>query len=129
MSVRPGKGALARRAGWASLQQQHEADLAMTHSVTKLGGLRRRDLADVETIELQRAARVAALSLLNARSCGELLRDSGEHRHALNWDAAVDALSEILVRSIGRERLADALDWATDQYWRCQGNDRTTLLN
>ena len=101
----------------------------MTHSATKLGGLRRRDLGDLEAIELQRAARVAALSLLNARSCGELLRDSGERRHALNWDAAVDALSEILVRSIGRERLADALDWASDQYWRCQGNDRTTPLN
>ena len=101
----------------------------MTHSAAKPDGLRYRHLADLEAVELQRAARVAALSLLNARSCGELLRDSGEDRHALNWDAAIDALSEILVRSIGRERLADALDWASDEYWCCQGDNRRTPPN
>lgn len=101
----------------------------MSRPVGKLVGLQNRHIADPEAMELERAARIAALSLLNARSCGDLLRDSGEHRHALNWDAAVDALSEIIAHCIGRERLADALDWASDQYWCCQKHGRNTPFN
>ena len=62
-------------------------------------------------------ARLAALSILNCSNCMKLLRAHGLTDHANNLEAALDALTELLSSELGRERLADAMDWASNELW------------
>lgn len=76
-----------------------------------------------------RGARAAALSILNAKACCELLRAHGEAEHAANFEAALQKALTILGDYLGTEKLAEALDWASDESWGCGPADLTISRN
>ena len=76
-----------------------------------------------------RGARAAALSILNAKACCELLRAHGESEHAANFEAALQKALTILGDYVGPVKLAEALDWASDESWGCASANPTSSRN
>lgn len=76
-----------------------------------------------------RGARAAALSILNAKACCDLLRAHGESEHAANFEAALQKALTILADYLGPVKLAEALDWASDESWGCASADPTSPRN
>ena len=75
-------------------------------------------------------ARIAALSMMHLAACRTLLAAHGRHDHAKNIEAALDAIVEILAGKLGRDRLTQAMDWASGQLWACDAPfDGTTNTN
>ena len=65
------------------------------------------------------SAKLSALWILHGRACVRLLRAHGQEDHAVNFDAALDQITEILAADVGKQTLVDAMDWATDELWEC----------
>lgn len=61
--------------------------------------------------------RVAALWILQGHACANLLRAHGKNTHAEHCDEAMQELMNILAEQIGASRLAEAIDWVTEQTW------------
>lgn len=68
-------------------------------------------------------ARVAALWIMHGMECVKLLRAHGRSRHAANFAEALEELTDILAREVGREELSKAIDWASNVLW---GEDELT---
>ncbi len=64
-------------------------------------------------------ARVAALSMANGAALAKLLRAHGRAAHAANLEAALAEIAEIVSTEVGRQTLAEAMSWVTDQIWNC----------
>ncbi len=60
-------------------------------------------------------ARVAALSMAQCMTMVSLLRASGQNEHAENVEAAMNAVIAIVTDELGREALAQAMRWVSDQ--------------
>lgn len=67
------------------------------------------------------SARVAALGIMQSAACAKLLRAHGRHRHADNFEAALNAFIEIVAGEVGRDKLTAAMNWAANQAWGCDG--------
>jgi propanediol dehydratase small subunit len=74
--------------------------------------------------------RIAALWIVHGRACADLLRTHGRHRHAQNFEEAIAEITEIIAREVGRERLSEAMDWATENLWpNGSGQARSAVRN
>ena len=60
-------------------------------------------------------ARVAALSLAQCNTVVTLLRAHGQTEQADNMEAAISVVVSIVSNELGRETLADAMNWASDE--------------
>ncbi len=60
-------------------------------------------------------ARVAALSLAQCTTVVTLLRAHGQDEHADSMESAIDVVVSIVSNELGRDRLADAIDWASEE--------------
>ena len=60
-------------------------------------------------------ARVAALSLAQCNAVVTLLRAHGQNEHAKNMEAAISVVVSIVSSELGRETLASAMNWASDE--------------
>ena len=69
--------------------------------------------------ERTQTAKLSALWLLHGRACTKLLRAHGEESHAVNFDAALDQIMQILAADVGKRELVEAMDWATEELWDC----------
>lgn len=69
--------------------------------------------------ERMQSAKLSALWLLHGRACAKLLRAHGEDKHAINFDAALDQIMQILAADVGKRQLVEAMDWATEELWDC----------
>lgn len=60
-------------------------------------------------------ARVAALSIAQCTTVANLLRAHGQNEHAENVQAALSRVIAILSNELGRDTLAQAMDWVSEQ--------------
>ena len=60
-------------------------------------------------------ARVAALSLAQCNTIVTLLRAHGQAEHAAHMEAAISVVVSIVSNELGRETLARAMTWASDE--------------
>lgn len=60
-------------------------------------------------------ARVAALSLAQCNTVVSLLRAHGQSEHADQMEAAMSVVVSIVSNELGRETLARAMNWASDE--------------
>ncbi len=60
-------------------------------------------------------ARIAALSIVQCTTVVNFLRAHDQNEHAENVDAAIGVVAAIFSDELGRERLAQAIKWASDQ--------------
>lgn len=60
-------------------------------------------------------ARVAALSLAQCNTVVTLLRAHGQREQAENMEAAISVVVSIVSNELGRETLASAMSWASDE--------------
>src|SRR4249920_2457353 len=70
-----------------------------------------------EMSEIIQNARVAALSMANGAALARLLRAHGMGAHADALEAALNEVASIVSTQVGRENLAEAVSWVTDQIW------------
>lgn len=61
--------------------------------------------------------RIAALWIAHGQACANLLRAHGRAVHADNYEAALDALTEILAAEVGTDALSAQIDSITDDIW------------
>lgn len=71
-------------------------------------------------------ARVAALSLAQCNTVVTLLRAHGQSEHADQMEAAISVVVSIVSNELGRETLARAMNWASDEIG--YGNALTELV-
>lgn len=62
-------------------------------------------------------AKLAALSLMHGASLAKLLRAHGRATHADRFEAALGEAMNIIASKVGKDELAAAMDWASDQVW------------
>jgi len=62
-------------------------------------------------------AKLVALWILHGMACAKLLREHGRGTHALNFEAALDELKEIMAGKVGRDELSRAIAWASEEMW------------
>ncbi len=60
-------------------------------------------------------ARVAALSIAQSRTVVSFLHAHGQEEHAENVEAAINAVIAIISDELGRDTLAQAMKWVSDQ--------------
>jgi hypothetical protein len=60
-------------------------------------------------------ARVAALSIAQCRTVVNFLHARGQDEHAENVEAAITAVVAIISDELGRDTLARAMKWVSDQ--------------
>jgi len=72
-------------------------------------------------------ARVAALSLAQCNTIVTLLRAHGQKEHADHMEAAMSVVVSIVSNELGRETLARAMSWASDEIGH--GNNLTELVS
>ena len=60
-------------------------------------------------------ARVAALSLAQCNTVVTLLRAHGQTEQADNMEAAISVVVSIVSNELGRETLASAMSWASEE--------------
>ncbi len=60
-------------------------------------------------------ARVAALSLSQCTTVVNLLRAHEQDVHADNMEAAINVVASLISKELGRETLAQAMSWASDE--------------
>lgn len=75
-----------------------------------------------DTISLSdgdRQARVAALGMMHLAASQRLLEAHGHAEHGANLGAALKVLVDIMAGEIGRDRLSQAIDWASNEMWNC----------
>ena len=60
-------------------------------------------------------ARIAALSIIQCTTVVKFLRAHDQNEHAENVDAAIGVVAAIFSDELGREKLAQAIKWASDQ--------------
>ncbi len=60
-------------------------------------------------------ARVAALSLSQCTTVVNLLRAHEQDVHADNMEAAINVVASLISKEVGRETLAQAMSWASDE--------------
>ena len=60
-------------------------------------------------------ARVAALSLSQCTTVVNLLRAHEQDVHAENMEAAINVVVSLVAKELGRETLAQAMSWASDE--------------
>ena len=60
-------------------------------------------------------ARVAALSVAQCTTVANFLRARGQDEHAKNVEAAINAVIAIISDELGRDTLAQAMKWVSDQ--------------
>jgi hypothetical protein len=71
-------------------------------------------------------ARVAALSLAQCNTVVTLLRAHGQKEHADQMEAAISVVVSIVSNELGRDTLAKAMTWASDEIGH--GNNLTELV-
>ena len=71
-------------------------------------------------------ARVAALSLAQCNTVVTLLRAHGQDEQANNMEAAISVVVSIVSNELGRETLASAMSWASEEIGH--GNTLTQLV-
>jgi len=71
-------------------------------------------------------ARVAALSLAQCNTVVTLLRAHGQTEHAEQMEAAISVVVSIVSNELGRETLAQAMSWASNEIGH--GNNLTELV-
>jgi hypothetical protein len=71
-------------------------------------------------------ARVAALSLAQCNTVVTLLRAHGQDEQASNMEAAISVVVSIVSNELGRETLASAMSWASDEIGH--GNNLSQLV-
>ena len=69
-------------------------------------------LMDTPPNDEAQQARVVALSLAHCTAMVTLLRASNEENHAANVEAAIGVTMGLVANELGRETLANAIDWA-----------------
>ena len=71
----------------------------------------------VETLPLERChqARVVALSVAHCSAMASLLRASRQDEHASNVEAAITVTLSLVANQVGRETMAEAIDWARNE--------------
>ncbi len=60
-------------------------------------------------------ARVAALSIAQCATVANFLRARDQDEHAENVEAAINAVIAIISDELGRDTLAQAMEWVSDQ--------------
>ena len=60
-------------------------------------------------------ARMAALSIAQSRTVVSFLHARGQDEHAENVEAAINAVIAIISDELGRDTLAQAMKWVSDQ--------------
>ena len=60
-------------------------------------------------------ARVAALSLAQCTTVVKLLRAHGQNEHAESVEAAISVVASIISNQLGRDTLAEAMQWASEE--------------
>lgn len=60
-------------------------------------------------------ARAAAFWMAHAACLARLLRAHGQELHAINLEAAMNEVAEIVARQVGRQTLAQAMGWASSR--------------
>ena len=71
-------------------------------------------------------ARVAALSLAQCNTVVTLLRAHGQTEQADNMEAAISVVVSIVSNELGRETLASAMSWASNEIG--DGNTLSDLM-
>ena len=71
-------------------------------------------------------ARVAALSLAQCNTVVNLLRAHGQREQADNMEAAISVVVSIVSNELGRETLASAMSWASEEIGN--GNNLSDLV-
>ena len=71
-------------------------------------------------------ARVAALSLAQCNTVVTLLRAHGQSEQADNMEAAISVVVSIVSNELGRETLASAMNWASEEIG--DGNNLSDLV-
>ena len=71
-------------------------------------------------------ARVAALALAQCNTAVTLLRAHGQDEHADSMEAAISVVVSIVSNELGRETLASAMRWASDEIGH--GNNLSKLV-
>ncbi len=71
-------------------------------------------------------ARVAALALAQCNTAVTLLRAHGQDEHADSMEAAISVVVSIVSSELGRETLASAMSWASDEIGH--GNNLSKLV-
>ena len=66
-------------------------------------------------------ARVAALSLAQCNTVVTLLRAHGQDEQADNMAAAISVVVSIVAKELGRETLANAMSWASEEIGHANG--------
>ena len=83
-----------------------------------------QDVQDVQDKTYQ--ARIAALSLAQCNTVVTLLRAHGQAEHAEKMAAAIAVVVSIVSNELGRETLASAMSWASEEIGN--GNSLTELV-
>ena len=60
-------------------------------------------------------ARIAALSIIQCTTVVKFLRAHDQNEHAENVEAAIGVVAAIFSVELGRETLAQAIEWASDK--------------
>ncbi len=60
-------------------------------------------------------ARIAALSIIQCTTVVNYLRAHDQNEHAKNIETAIGVVAALFSDELGRERLAQAIKWASDE--------------
>ncbi len=70
----------------------------------------------VEAMDETANAKLAALTILQGRTCANFLRARGRHEHAEGMESALAETMRLMAQEFGAETFSAAIDWASDQF-------------
>jgi len=74
----------------------------------------------MENVSGHQSAKLIALWIMHGMACARLLRELGRGEHALNFEAALEELKEIMAGEVGRDELSRAIEWASEELWESE---------